>query len=569
MNREVRQDLSVDVVVVGSGTGMAAALAASEAGLSVIVVEKTELFGGSTARSGGAIWIPGNPALRRQGGAIPRAQTDRYLESVVSGSAPSERYGAFLDHGPAAVAMLERTTALKFRWMRGYPDYFPNEPGGNGAGSSCEAEPFDINRLGDQKCCLRPSDVESPLPMPVTGADYKWLNLIMRTPAKSISIAAKRLLQGVWGAMAGRKLVTGGQAIAAGMLDGLLRAGVPCLNGTRVVDLIHNQGRVTGVIAERDGAQFRINATCGVVLAAGGFDHNMDMRAQYQSASLVDDVSLGARGNVGEGILMGKRAGVGLASMDQAWWYPTVKPVKGYPPIVLADRSLPGSFMINSRGRRFVNEAESYMAFGQRVLELEQRGQPVGQMWMVFDQQYRNSYLMAASIPPRKKLPSDWYQAGIVVEADTPADLAAAMHVPQQVFFSEFCHYNEMATSGVDSDFSRGDSAYDRYYGDPTIAPNPNLRPLAGKLFAVQFVLSDLGTCGGLTADANAVAMRNDGTPMDGLYVIGNNAANAFGAAYPGAGATIGQGITFGYIAVQHMLSSSSSKAAIASGALE
>ncbi|MGX9720262.1 3-ketosteroid-delta-1-dehydrogenase [Stenotrophomonas acidaminiphila] len=555
MNALEHQDspLAVDVLVVGSGTGMAAALAAHEKGLSVLVVEKTDLVGGSTARSGGAFWIPGNGVLKRDGAVLPRAQAETYLDSVVGDSAPRERYLSFLDHGPAAVEMLERTTALRFFWDRGYADYFPDVPGGDDEGSTCEARPFDIGRLGDAQARLRRGDVESPLPMPVTGFDYKWINLMMKTPLKSWPIILKRLAQGVGGLLFGKRYVAGGQAIAAGMFDGLIRAGVPVWTETEVTGLVETNGRVTGATVRRQGRRIGILARRGVILAAGGFDHNMRMRACYQSPSLTEDMSLGAPGNVGDGILLGQDVGADLRSMHEAWWFPAVRPIKGYPPILLAERFLPGSLIVNERGRRFVNEALGYMAFGQTVLRLERDGHAVGQMWLVFDQEYRNSYVLAGSIFPRQKIPQDWYDAGIAVKAETPEQLALAAGLPASAFVDQLQRYNRMAVAGVDTEFSRGGNANDRYYGDPTVKPNPNLRALSGTLYAVKLVLSDLGTCGGLAADGRARVLRPDGTPIRGLYAIGNNAGNAFGRAYPGAGGTIGLGITFGYIAVEDM----------------
>jgi hypothetical protein len=220
---------------------------------------------------------------------------------------------------------------------------------------------------------------------------------------------------------------------------------------------------------------------------------------------------------------------------------------------MLAERSLPGCLIVDQRGKRFANESCDYMSFGQRVLELERSGNPVESMWIVFDQKYRNSYVFAAELFPRMAIPQCWYDAGIAWRADSFAELAKRMALPVEQFGTTMQHFNTEADAGVDSDFHRGESAYDRYYGDPTITPNPNLRPLRnGPFYAVKMVLSDLGTCGGLRADARARVLREDGTAIDGLYAIGNTAANAFGATYPGAGATIAQGLVYGYIAAMN-----------------
>ena len=221
------QDLTVDLLVVGSGTGMATALAAKERGLSVVLAEKTDYVGGSTARSGGAYWIPANPALLRDGSNDTRERGLEYLSNVVGDTSARPRWEAFMKHGDATVTMLERTTALTFFWSKGYSDYHPELPGGNAAGRSCEAKPFNLRTLGAERPRFRPATMAAPVPMPVTGKDYKWMNLMVKTPWKSIPTIARRVIQGLGGLALGREYSAGGQAIAGGMFAGLLRAGVP------------------------------------------------------------------------------------------------------------------------------------------------------------------------------------------------------------------------------------------------------------------------------------------------------------------------------------------------------
>ncbi|OUC80531.1 3-ketosteroid-delta-1-dehydrogenase [Gordonia lacunae] len=542
---------TVDLVVIGAGTGMAAALAAHEVGLSTLIVEKSEYVGGSTARSGGAFWIPGNPVLASEQPEDTTEVAATYLASVVADTAPRERGAAFLDHGSATVEMLSRTTPMKFMWAPGYSDYHPELPGGSAVGRTCECKPFDAAQLGSERPRLRPGLMEAPLPMPVTGADYKWLNLLTRVPRKAVWRVAKALSIGVGGLALKREYVAGGQALAAGLFAGVVRAGIPVWTDSPMIRLLSDEGRVTGVVVRRNGVETVVQARKGVVLAAGGFDHDMEMRHKFQSEQLIDGISLGATTNTGDAIKIGQELGAGLASMDQSWWFPAVAAVPGdSPSVLLAERSLPGSFIVDSSGRRFINEAVDYMSFGQRVLEREHAGDSVGDMWLVFDQKYRNSYVMAGGLFPRQPLPQKWYDEGIAVAADDPRDLALRMGVDESRFVDTFDSFNAAAEVGVDHAFGRGGSAYDRYYGDPTVTPNPNLRALQRKsLYAVRVVLSDLGTCGGLRADDRARVLREDGSVIDGLYAIGNSAANAFGATYPGAGATIGQGLVYGYIA--------------------
>lgn len=555
-------DTAVDLLVVGSGTGMAAALAAHELGLSVLIVEKSSYVGGSTARSGGALWLPASPVLDEANAGDTAERAGTYLDSVVAGSAPPQRSAAFVAQVSATVEMLRRTTPLRLFWARDYSDYHPEEPGGSAAGRTCECRPFDTSLLGEYRTRLEPGLMEVTVPMPTTGADYRWMNLVARLPRKGIPVYAKRLVQGVGGRMLGRRYAAGGQGLMAGLFTGVLRAGIPIWTGTTLTRLTRRGERVSGAVVEHGGREVTISARRGVVLATGGFDHRMEMRWKFQSESLGADLSLGAAGNTGDGIRAGQEIGAAIDLMDQAWWFPAVAPLPGKAPaVMLAERSLPGCLIVDQHGRRFVNEATDYMSFGQRLLELERSGSPVESMWIVFDQQYRNSYVFGAELFPRMRIPQAWYDAGIAVRADNLAELGAGIGVPVPEFVETMTRFNQNAAAGEDPDFGRGRSAYDRYYGDPTVKPNPNLRPLVnGPFYAVRMVLSDLGTCGGLKTDERARVLREDGGPIAGLYAIGNTAANAFGTTYPGAGATIAQGLVYGYIAAQEAARPSASQ---------
>ncbi len=546
-------DVCVDLLVVGSGTGMAAALAAHELGLSVLIVEKSSYVGGSTARSGGALWLPASPVLREAGANDTAASAATYLESVVAESAPRQRSTEFLAHLAATVQMLCRTTPLRLFWAREYSDYHPEQPGGSAAGRTCESRPLDTSILGEYRLRLRPGVMKASVPIPTTGADYRWMNLMARVPRKGIPTVAKRVLQGVGGLLLGRHYAAGGQALTAGLFAGVLRAGIPVWTDTTLLRLDGDGDRVNGAVVDHDGRQVTITALRGVVLATGGFDHSMDMRWKFQSESLSANLSLGAETNTGDGIRVAQEVGADIDLMDQAWWFPAVAPLPGKAPaVMLAERSLPGCLIVNQNGHRFANESSDYMSFGQRLLELERSGRPVETMWLIFDQQYRNSYLFAAELFPRMPIPQAWHDAGIAVRADSLAELAAQIGVTAPEFTQTITRFNEIAYAGEDPDFGRGRSAYDRYYGDPTITPNPNLRPLVkGPFYAVKLVLSDLGTCGGLKVDGRARVLREDGRVIEGLYAIGNTAANAFGTTYPGAGATIAQGLVYGYIAAR------------------
>ncbi len=547
------RDTVVDLLVVGSGTGMAAALTAHESGLTVLIVEKSSYVGGSTARSGGALWLPASPILEEQRADDTIERAEAYLRSVVAGGAPAERSAGYLRNLTGTVDMLRRTTPIRFAWAKDYSDYHPEEPGGTGSGRTCECRPLNSSILGEYRTRLRPGVMEAKIPMPTTTADYRWMNLVARVPWKGIPTIAKRLAQGLGGLLLGRRYVAGGQALAAGLFAGVVRAGIPIWTDTELRRLITDNGRVTGAVVGHDGREVTITARRGVVLAAGGFDHSMAMRWKFQSESLGEHMSLGATSNTGDAIHAAQDLGAATDLMDQAWWFPAVSPLPGAAPsVMLAERSLPGSLIVDQNGTRFINEATDYMSFGQCLLERERSGNPVESMWIVFDQKYRNSYVFAGELFPRMPIPQPWYEAGIAHRSDDLVELAGKIGVPGPRFTATMTRFNEMSRAGCDADFHRGISVYDRYYGDPTISPNPNLRALDKRPFyAVKMVLSDLGTCGGLRADDRARVLREDGSLIEGLYAIGNTAANAFGTTYPGAGATIAQGLVYGYTAAR------------------
>ncbi|NLT30979.1 MAG: 3-ketosteroid-delta-1-dehydrogenase [Propionibacterium sp.] len=551
---ETPQDTTVDLLVIGGGTGMAAVLAGHEAGLKTLLVEKTDKLGGSTALSGGAFWVPGNAVLAEAGAADTTERIRTYLKAVVDGSAPAERSEAFVKHGPAAVDMLRRTTPLDLMWSKGYSDYHPEEPGGSPAGRTCESKPFDLSILGENRELLRGSGLKPPVPMPITGMDYRLMNLMRKLPFKAFPLIFRRVFKGLVGKVLFKKEYSaGGQALAGGLLAGVLRTNTPIWINTALKELIVEDGRVTGAIVENGGREITVQATKGVVLAAGGFDHNTEWRRKYQTETFQPSWTLGSPGNTGEAIEIATNNGADLAGMENVWWFPAVAPIgNGKATVMLAERSLPGSFIVDESGKRFINESCDYMTYGQIILQREQDGNPVGKTFIVFDQEYRDSYVFATQVFPKQPLPQKWYDEGIAFKGNTPAELARAAGLPVDAVEDTFRNFNVMAANGLDEDFHRGESAYDRYYGDPTVTPNPNLRPLSsGPFYAVEIVLGDLGTCGGVVADDRARALRADGSVIDGLYAIGNNAANAFGSTYPGAGATIGQGVVYGYIAAR------------------
>jgi 3-oxosteroid 1-dehydrogenase len=339
-----------------------------------------------------------------------------------------------------------------------------------------------------------------------------------------------------------------GQALAAGLRAGLVTANVPVWLNTPMTGLQIEDGRVTGLMITRDGEPAVIRARRGVLLATGGFEKNGEMRQRYQRAPIGTDWTVGSAGNTGDGIIAGQAAGGGLALMDDAWWGPSI-PLPNGPVFCLAERSLPGCIFINGNGERFVNEAAPYVDAVHAMYDKHTEANPHIPCWMIADQRYRNRYVFTG-IPPRKPLPRRWLKSGAVVKADSLAELASQIGVPPDGLAKTVDKFNEYARAGKDADFGRGDSAYDRYYGDPNRKPNPSLAPLTQPpYYAIKIVPGDLGTKGGLRTDERARVLRADGTVIDGLYAAGNTSAMVMGRSYAGPGATIGPAMTFGYLA--------------------
>jgi 3-oxosteroid 1-dehydrogenase len=546
-----------DVVVVGSGgAGMVAALAAARRGLSAVVLEKAEVYGGSTARSGGGLWLPGNTALP---GSHPDEDAPAYLAHIAGPDSSPERQNAFLSTGPEVLAFIRANTPLEFAWVPDYPDYYPEAPGGRPTGRSIEPKPLDARLIGPDLATLAEPYRAAPDGIAVTQVDYRWLSLGLRHP-RSFLTAARLAGRGVSARLRRRRLLTMGQALAAGLRAGLRAAGVPVLLGTRMTTLVTEDGRVTGVRIETDGSAaasgragsaghgtgWTVRARRGVVLANGGFEHNEAMRRKYQDIGT--EWTVGAAGNTGDGIEAGEEVGAALDLMDEAWWGPSI-PLTGGPYFCLAERNQPGCLLVDSTGRRFVNEAAPYVDAVHAMRDPAVR-LPA---WLIADQTYRDRYLFAGK-SPRAPLPRRWFDAGIAHRAGTLAELAAGVDVPADALDATVRRFNGFAASGRDDDFHRGDSAYDRYYGDPRQRPNPCLGAVRRPPFyAFRMVPGDLGTKGGLRTDENARVLRPDDTPIPGLYAAGNVSAAVMGRSYAGAGATLGPALTFGYVAAHHL----------------
>ncbi|MEV4316560.1 3-oxosteroid 1-dehydrogenase [Actinocrispum sp. NPDC049592] len=536
-----------DLVVVGSGAaGMTAALAAAHNGLSTLVIEKAPAYGGSTARSGGGVWVPNNEVILRAGVPDTPEKAEAYLTHIVGDVVPRELLLTVLERGPEMLSFLLRHTPLKFAWVPGYSDYYPEAPGGLPGGRSIEPKPMPVSIVGEHLATLNPPYLASPLQVAVTQADYRWLNLVKRHP-RGMLRALRVGARGFAARITGRRIAMG-QALSAGMRVGLAKAGVPVWLETAMLDLVTTEGRVTGVRVAKDGKEFTITARKGVLLASGGFERNEELRKKYQREPIGTQWTVGAAENTGDGIEAGLRLGAAVDLMDDAWWGPSI-PLTGGPYFCLAERTLPGCIMVNAEGKRFANEAAPYV---DAVHAMYGPGDGPGRnipTWLIADQRYRNRYVFAG-LYPGQSFPGRWYKAGAVFKASSLAELAGLIDVPAESLVDTVERFNGFAKAGDDKDFGRGKSAYDKYYGDPRNRPNESLAPLeTGPFYAVRIVPGDLGTKGGLRTDTAARVLREDGSVIDGLYAAGNASAAVMGRTYAGPGATIGPAMTFGYLA--------------------
>ncbi|MGV9412056.1 3-oxosteroid 1-dehydrogenase [Nocardia sp. NPDC003693] len=548
-------EFEFDVVVVGSGAaGMTAALTAAYRGLSVTLIEKSRLFGGSTARSGGGIWVPNNPVLKAAGVPDSPTMARTYLKAVVGDRVPDAKQRAFLDEGPKMFDYLgARSRYWEFDYDRGYSDYHPEYPGGLAQGRSIEPKVIDGRLLGGDLHKINQPTMSAPGGLAITVSDFHDLNMIARTwTAKktAVKVGARTALALVKGA----KPLSLGKALAARLWLSLRDAGVPVWLNTPLSELIVQDGVVVGVRAEHEGAPVVIKAKYGVVLAAGGFEHNLEMREKYISGPQSTAWTVGAVENVGDGIVAGQNVGAATDLMDDAWWGPSVRSGGDRPPFFcLAERAQPGAIMVNDEGERFVNESAPYVNVVHKMYEEAAAGRSSGPSHFIFDQNFRDHYLFLGNFPKRP-LPQAYFDKGIIKQADTLAELAAQLDIPAAKLAATVERFNGFARAGRDEDFQRGDSAYDRYYGDPTVKPNPNLAPIErGPFYAVEMVPGDLGTKGGLVTDEHARVLDERGEVIAGLYSAGNNSAAVMGNDYAGAGATIGPAMVFGYIAANHM----------------
>ena len=561
-------DLTVDVLVIGSGGGgMTAALAADASGLDTLIVEKSPHFGGSTALSGGGIWVPGAPSQRKAGYVPDPDAVFEYLKQITGGMVSDARLRQYVEAAPEMMEFLQNLSPwLEFVWKPGYADYYPELPGGSELGSTINVPAIDLRKLGDEE-----QNLLHPLALAPKGIWFapKDLRLFyqVRQNWRGKAVLVKLIWRMFRARVFGDRMAAIGQSLAARLRLALKQQGIPLWLSSPMTELVTDvDGTVTGAVVEQEGRQRRIHARRGVILASGGFDHDMSWRRQHLPV-LEKDWSFGNPAAMGDGIRAGEKVGGSTDLLDEAWWFPAICWPDGRLQFMLNERMMPSQFVVNGDGKRFINEAAPYMDFAHAMIEGQRSGVEHIPCWLVTDIRSFHRYVVAghlpipkvpfAPVPTGRKVPKAWLDSGVVKEANSLEELAAKIEVPAANLRATAERFNALARDGHDDDFNRGDSAYDNYYGDPTL-PNPNLYPL-GKppYYAFEIILGDLGTSGGLRTDEFARVLRDDDSVVKGLYAVGNTSAAVMGRSYAGAGATIGPAMTFGYVAAKHLASTS------------
>ncbi len=549
-------DRSVDLVIAGSGGGgMVAALAALDCGLEPLIVEKQALVGGSTGLSGGIVWLPNNPLMRADGVADSHEDGLAYLADVVGdvGAASSpERREMFLSAGYEMVNFLVRKGVRLIR-CDGWSDYYPNHKGGNASGRAIEGIPFDAAQLGGWSDRVQPPLARNYGYVVLTN-ELRSVQYFNRAP-RAFAVAAKVFLRTAAARARRRRILTNGASLIGQLLKALTDlsdGGPPLWTNAAMDDLIVEDGRVAGVRVTRDGAALSVEARKGVLLAAGGFGHNEEMRRRY-SGNQPNEAkwSIANAGDTGEVLQAAMRLGAKTDLLDEAWWLPSVFIANGGAAAASlgSGRQRPGAIYVDSTGRRFCNESNSYVEVGKAMYA--NKAVPC---WMVFDDGYVRRYVTSANpLKRNRQLPAGLLDSGAVKRGDTIADLAGRIEVPADELARTVQRFNRFAAKGLDPDFGRGQSAYNDCLGDPGYRPNAAVGPLdRAPYYATRVLPADVGTCGGVITNEHAQVLDERDRVIEGLYATGNTTATVMGRTYPGAGASIANSMVFGYVAARH-----------------
>jgi len=557
--------IECDLLVIGSGAGgLTTAVTARKHGLDVVVIEKEDVFGGTTAFSGGVLWIPGNALARQAGIADSRPAAIEYIRNETGPFYDAQAVEAFLDAGPEMVDFLEREGAMKFVPAL-YPDYHPSVPGGVDIGRSILAAPFDLRELGAERARMRPplqTITFIGMMFNSSSPDLKHFFNVTRS-LTSFTYVARRLAAHLKELALYRRgvSVTSGNALAARLAKACFDLGIPIYTATGARTLVRDGGTITGALATGpQGSEIRIDARRGVVLACGGFSHDLARitQAYPHLRRGGEHLSPVPAGNTGDGLHLAEQAG-GQAQIrfkESAAWMPVSKVPLGngrfgvFPHLL--DRYKPGIIGVTRRGLRFCNESESYHDVGAAMIEACADEHETA-MWLLCDQatlsKYGIGYAKPAPMPVGRLI-----RNGYLIKGGTLAELARNAGIDAGGLERTVAEYNAGAVHGEDRQFGRGRSTFNRYLADPEHRPNPCVAPIGkGPYYAVKLVMGDLGTFDGLNTSVAGEVLDEAGHPIPGLYSVGNDRASIMGGNYPGAGITLGPIMTFAYLTARHI----------------
>ena len=562
---QMNWDREVEVLVVGTGNGgLTAAVCNWEMGTKdVLIIEKQDKVGGTSATSGGGIWIPNSHYAKEVGAEDSPEAAKAYLMNTLFGEdVPEEMIDIYLEKAPEMLKYLHDRTDVRYESLAEYPDYYTNVEGAREGHRSLEPAPIMASELGANwknmtwtHFMMRMfnrihfTQVEAHLLMVQLPGWKKLLARLMWDYIRDIPWRLKTPIS--------RRLACGSAGVARLYLS-VLKREIPLEFNTQMVELIADGDNVLGALIECNGQRQRVRAAKGVILASGGFEKNQALREQYLPAPTNTTWSAGNPGNEGDALLAGLELGAKTRLMSDAWWTTTLcVPDEPAPRLAIMEKSFPGSCVVNRDGKRFANESQNYMAFQKDLFKTHTEEHPNAPAWHVFDATFRENFmvgpLMTKAMKPDSQIPKKWFDAGFVAKGETIRELAGMLGIDADGLEETIGKMNHYAETGKDEDFGRGDSAYDRYYADPAIKPNPCLAPIAkAPFYAMRIEAGDFGTLGGLDTDTSARVKKADGGVFEGLFAVGNCSA-AILPTYPGPGATLGPAMTMAYQAACHM----------------
>jgi 3-oxosteroid 1-dehydrogenase len=556
-------DRTVDLLVMGSGAaGMGAAVRGHDLGLDVLLVEKSELYGGNSAMSGGVCWVANNPGMAGEGIADSDEEGFKYLKHITKGEVPDDRLWLYIRESKRVLAYLHDKTHVRYIPLAKYTDYYPEAPGGRDGGRSMDPLPFDGAKLREDLIRLRRPHPQSQI--------LGKFGITAKEAQAAIGVGFTTMLFMAWQMFLyflrhfkrkrwGRDTkLCAGNSLMGRLLLSLKDRNVPTWLNTGVEELVFEDGKAVGAVLDKDGETLRVKANRGVVLAAGGFSRNLEMRQKYQRHPIATEWTAGSPSNTGDAIRMGRDAGGALGLMDEAWWTPvSLVPKSPFSWVLVVEKSLPHGLFLNQDGKRFTNEAAPYIDVVNGMYDDVAKTGAADPRWFhIFDATYRKSSIVGPVAPgkvmPDQQLPRRYRDGNFLYKAETLDELCEQLKIPAATAKATITRFNEYAVKGEDPDFNRGWSAQDRYYGDPNVKPNCSLGPIeTGPFYAVQIYPGDLGTKGGRVTDEHSRGLKEDSQPIAGLYAAGNSSSSVMGRTYPGAGGTIGPALTFGFLAAE------------------